>query len=317
MLDILAVTGPVYLLIALGYFAVTFDIMSMSDVRVLGRFVLNFAIPALLFRVMSRLTAADIANLDLFTAYALASFAVWGLAVALACLVQGRTLKVGALLGAGTSIANSGVIGYQVIEQSLGPAALPIVAVAIVVENIILAFVIAIAESGDREGRSLGAALATAFGRLARSPLIVSIVLGGIAAAIAFVPPRPIGRAIDMLAVATGPVALFTTGGTLVGVKVRGMIRDVAMVVAGKLLVHPALVFGALFIFPAVEPRLQAAAVVAASVPIFSIFPIIGQKFGFEKFGAAAVLVATVISFVTISTILAVVHASGWFGPLG
>ncbi|MDQ2078656.1 AEC family transporter [Xanthobacteraceae bacterium Astr-EGSB] len=317
MLDILAVTVPIYLVIALGYFAVTVDIMSMNDVRALGRFVLNFAIPAMLFRMMSRLTGADIANIDLFYAYALASFAVWGLAVAVTCLAQGKTLRVGAFVSAGTAIANSGVIGYQVIEQSLGPAALPIIAIAIIIENIILALVIAMAESGEHDGRSLGASVAIAFGRLAKSPLIVSIVLGGLAAAIAFVPPRPIGRAIDMLAVATGPVALFTTGGTLVGVKVRGMIRDVIMVVAGKLLLHPAFVFGALFLFPAIEPRLQAAAIVAASVPIFSIFPIIGQKFGLDKFGAAAVLVATVISFVTISTVLAIVQASGRFGPLG
>jgi predicted permease len=317
MLDILAVTVPIYLMIALGYFAVTVDIMSMNDVRALGRFVLNFAIPAMLFRMMSRLTGADIANVDLFAAYALASFAVWGLTVAVTCLAQGKTLRVGAYVSAATAIANSGVIGYQVIEQSLGPTALPIIAIAIIIENIILAIVIAMAESGESEGRSLGASLATAFGRLAKSPLIVSIVLGGMAAAIAFVPPRPIARTIDMLAVAVGPVALFTTGGTLVGVKVRGMIRDVIMVVTGKLVLHPVFVFGALFLFPAIEPRLQAAAIVAASVPIFSIFPIIGQKFGLEKFGAAAVLVATVISFVTISTVLAIVHASGRFGPLG
>ena len=317
MLDILAVTVPIYLMIALGYFAVTVDIMSMNDVRALGRFVLNFAIPAMLFRMMSRLTGADIANVDLFAAYALASFAVWGLTVAVTCLGQGKPLRVGAYVSASTAIANSGVIGYQVIEQSLGPTALPIIAIAIIIENIILAIVIAMAESGEREGRSLGVSLATAFGRLAKSPLIVSIVLGGVAAAIAFVPPRPIARTIDMLAVAVGPVALFTTGGTLVGVKVRGMIGDVIMVVAGKLVLHPAFVFAALFLFPAIEPRLQAAAIVAASVPIFSIFPIIGQKFGLEKFGAAAVLVATVISFLTISTVLAIVHGSGRFGPLG
>jgi malonate transporter and related proteins len=316
MLDILAITGPIYLVIALGYFAVSVGIMSMNDVRALGRFVLNFAIPAMLFRMMSHLTAADIANLDLFTAYALASFVIAGLGMGVACLGQGKSLKVGALLGAGTSIANSGVIGYQVIEQALGAAALPIVAIAIIVENIILAIVIAMAEAGESSGRTLGAALVKAFANLAKSPLIVSIILGGIAAAIAFVPPRPVARAIDMMAVATGPVALFTTGGTLVGVKVHGVIRDVTQVVVGKLFLHPAVTFAILFAFPAIEPRLQAAAVVASSIPIFSIFPIIGQKFGMEKFGAAAVLTATVVSFVSVSSVLAIVRGSGWFGVL-
>jgi malonate transporter and related proteins len=316
MLDILAVTAPIYLLIALGFMAVRLELMSLSDMRVLGRFVLYFAIPAMLFRMMSRLSSNDIANVDLFTAYVLASFVIFGLVMAIACLLQRQSVQIAAILAGGASIGNSGVIGYQVVEQSLGTQALPIIAIAIVVENIILALVIALAETGERDGRPLGVALKTAFARLVRSPLVVSIVLGGLTAASGLALPRPFARALDILAAANGAVALFTIGGTLVGVKVRGVIRDVGLVVVSKLALHPVLVFAALLLYPAIDPRLQAAAVVAASVPVFSIFPIIGQKFGMEKFGAAAVLTATVISFVSVSAVLALVRTSGWFGPL-
>ena len=316
MLDILAITAPIYLLIALGYVAVSMDIMSSGDVRVLGRFALNFAIPALLFRVMSRLTAADIANLDLLIAYALGSLAVLAIAMAMAWFVHGKNLKTSVFLGAGASISNSGVIGYAVVEQSMGAAALVTIALAIIVENFILATAIAVADSDNRAGQSLAASLAGSFVRLFKSPLIIGILTGALAAAVGFVPPHPIARVIDMLANAVAPVALFTIGGTLVGIKVRGLIGDVSQVVVAKLVLHPLAIFLVLLFFPRIDPLLKAAAVTTAGMPVFNILPIVGQKYGMEKFGAAAVLVATVFSFVTVAIILALIKGSAWFGPL-
>jgi predicted permease len=316
MLDILTLTTPIYLLIALGYGAVTLEIMSKEDVRALGRFVLYFAIPALLFRVMSRLTAADIANVDLLFAFAIGSFAILALAFCVARFVHGRSVQESVLLGAGASISNSGVIGYALVEQWMGPRALVAIALAIIVENIILAAAIAIAETGDRGGQSLTASLASSFVRLLKSPIIVGILAGALAAIVGFVPPPPVARVIDLLANALGPVALFTVGGTLVGIKVRGLIGDVSQIVLAKLALHPIAIFAALMMFPGIDPLLKAAAITTASAPIFNIFPIIGQKFGMEKTGAAAVLMATIFSFMTVAAVLGAIQASGWFGPI-
>jgi predicted permease len=94
------------------------------------------------------------------------------------------------------------------------------------------------------------------------------------------------------------------------------MIGEVGQLVFAKLVLHPLAIFAALLLFPRIDPVLGAAAVTTASVPIFNIFPIIGQKFGLEKFGAAAVLVATVFSFMTVAAVLALIQSSGWFGPI-
>lgn len=316
MLDILAITGPIYLLIGLGFLAVFCGFLSKDDIRTLGRFVINFAVPALLFWVMAKVTAADIASADLLLAYALGSFAVLGLTLAITWFFQGKSLQVSALFGAATSISNSGVIGYPLILQALGPPGLVIIALAIVVENVVLAVALTLAESDDRGGKSIFSTLMGSFGRLFRTPFIIGLIAGALSAATGLVPPRPVARAIEMLALATGPVALFTIGGTLVGIKVHGMLRDVGQIVFTKLLIHPAAVFAALLLFPRIDPMLRAAAVTAASVPTFGLFPIIGQKFGLEKTGAATVLVATVFSFFTINAMLAIIHASPWFGPI-
>ena len=54
MLDILAITGPIYLCIALGWLATRAGLFARADMRVLGRFVLYIALPALLFDAVGK-----------------------------------------------------------------------------------------------------------------------------------------------------------------------------------------------------------------------------------------------------------------------
>ena len=62
MLDILAITGPIYLTIALGYFLTRRGLFARADMRVLGQFVINLALPALLFNALAQRKLGDILN---------------------------------------------------------------------------------------------------------------------------------------------------------------------------------------------------------------------------------------------------------------
>ena len=107
-----------------------------------------------------------------------------------------------------------------------------------------------------------------------------------------------------MLAMSSAAVSLFVIGGSLVGLHIKGLVRDVSAIALGKLLLHPLAVGLMVWLVPPDDATLRAAAVVFASVPMLSIYPILAQKYGFEGFCAAALLLATVLSFVTISLIL-------------
>jgi predicted permease len=54
MLDILSITGPIYLSILAGFLATRFGLFSKADIRVLGKFVIHLALPALLFNSLSQ-----------------------------------------------------------------------------------------------------------------------------------------------------------------------------------------------------------------------------------------------------------------------
>ncbi len=113
-----------------------------------------------------------------------------------------------------------------------------------------------------------------------------------------------------MLATASSPVALFVIGGSLVGLQVRGMIGDVALIMLGKLLLHPLAILAALMLLPPIDPTLQLALLTMASVPMLSIYPILGQRYGHEDVCAAALLATTAVSFVTVSLVLWLAGAS-------
>ena len=71
MLDILAITGPIYIAIALGYGLTRAGLFSRADMRVLGQFVIHVALPALLFNALSQRRIHEIFNGPYLLVYAL------------------------------------------------------------------------------------------------------------------------------------------------------------------------------------------------------------------------------------------------------
>jgi predicted permease len=312
MLGVLAVTAPIFIVIAIGFAAVASGLFAREAVRVLGRFVIQFALPALLFKALSERSFAEVMNLDYLLAYAAGSLAVMAAGVAVAYRLRRKDLAASTLHGLGMSMSNSGFIGFPVALQVLGPPAAVALALSMIVENLLmLPLALALADSGAGDGRRWHAVVLQSLLRLATNPIILAITAGFALALLDAPPPAPVARAIDMLAMACGPVALFVIGGTLAGQRIRGMLGDVGLVVAGKLLLHPMAVLAAFLLVRPVDPPLFAAALIYASAPMLSIYPIIGQKYGHEGMCAAALLAATAASFLSVSALLWLVGASG------
>jgi hypothetical protein len=79
------------------------------------------------------------------------------------------------------------------------------------------------------------------------------------------------------------------------------MFLDVYAVGFGKLIVHPLAVLAGLLLFVPADPTLRIAAVLIASAPMLSIYPIFGARHALQGFCAATLLVATLSSSVTTS----------------
>lgn len=299
----LAITGPIYLVIALGFLAVRFGVFSKADMGVLGRFVVKFALPALIFTALSQRPVTEILNPRYMLAYAGGSLAVLLVAFAWGRWQQRKTWSLSALSGMGMSCSNSGFIGFPIAVGVLGASTAAVaLAMCMVVENLLMIPLALVLADGDRrDGGRWHEVLGAVFGPLVRNPIFLGLAAGFAVASLGLVLPGPLARTINLLAVSSTAVSLFVIGGALVGLPVKGMRRDMVAVALGKLFLHPAAVGVLVWLWPPADPGLRAAAVLFASVPMLSIFPVLAQKYGAEGFCAAALLFATIVSFGSIS----------------
>jgi malonate transporter len=317
MLDIFTITGPIYLCIAAGFASVRWGLFSPSDMRVLGRFVIQIALPALLFSALASRPLAEVLHPGYLLAFTLGSLAIMLAALWFARKVLGKPLTESAYVAMGMSCSNSGYVGYPVMLLAFGPLAGVVLALNLIVENLIkLPLLFTLADAGAHDGKSSSVAqvLKQTAARQIRNPMILAILAGFVVALLGLRLPEVLTRTITLFSAASGGLALFIIGGTLVGLKVRGLRRQVSMIAVGKLLLHPLAVFGAVSLLPllglpAVTGELRSAAILSAAMPMLGIYPLLAQRHGLEGFTAAALLATTAASFFTISAILwAVTH---------
>ena len=315
MFDVLTITGPIFLLIGLGWAAVRFGVFEPAHTRVLGRFVLMLCLPALLFDALSKRRLDEILFGSYIAAYALGSLTAMGIGVVWARWRRGAPMSLAALQGMRMSCPNSGYVGFPLLQQVLGAPAAGLLALNMLVENLLLlllSLALADAEGHGRARRALIEALKS----LVRNPLVIAIALGLVVAALEWRLPVPLARTISLLSAASTPLALIVVGGTLVGMKLEGAYGDVARVAFGKLLLHPLATLGFVLVLPEMPPAMTVGVVISAAMPMIGIYPLLAQKHHHERFCAAALLAATVLSFFTISAGLWWLRQHpGWLPP--
>lgn len=310
MFDILAITVPIYVAIWLGYGLTRWGVFAKTDMRAFGTFVVKVAMPALLFNALSQRSLSDIINSEYVAAYALASLITLILSVAWALKVLKTTRSMSACMGLGMTCSNSGFVGYPIALLSLGPIAGVSLALNMIVENlIIIPLMLAWAETGSGQQRWHQIFIQTLKGML-KNPMIWGIVLGFAFSWFSIQLPASLSRAVTLFAQASGALSLFVIGGSLVGLPVRGMESRVAQITFGKLIVHPLVMWAVLtWLIPISDPVLRTAVLLTCAMPIMGIYPILTQKHGHDGLSAAALLVTTMASFVTLNLLLWVLQA--------
>ena len=312
MLAILGITTPIFLLIGLGYIARWSGIIQRDQMQGVGVFVLYCALPALVIRALTQQPLEEVFKLNYLVAYGLGSIAVFAAGLLLCLKLQRQPLNASAMQALGMAAANSGFVGYPVAAMVIGSPAAVLLALNMLVENLlVLPAALILAEMGNHQGASVWRTVKKTALSLIKNPVLLGLLIGISIAVTGFSLPLPLFKAIDMLAEAAGPAALFVIGGALFGLQVKGMASDVGQIVIGKLIIHPLLIFIAFTFVPGIDPLYMAGALLFAAAPMISIYPLFGQRYGLGGVSAAAMLVATVASFFTLSLIIGLMSLSG------
>jgi len=312
MLEVLALTGPIYLVIGAGYLATRMGLFARADMRVFGKYVIHLALPALLFNALSQRSVAEVLNPGFIAIYAGGALIVMGAGI-LWARNAGKSISGAAIAGMGMSCPNSGFIGFPLVAQVVGPVPAGIgLALAMIVENfLLLPLALAIADGDLGEGaeaRTRAQRWRAAFGQslrgLVRNPMVHGIALGFVFSLFGWRLPEAAARAVNLFAASCAALSLFVIGGSLVGIRAQGMVRDVSAIAIGKLLLHPLVVAALVWLLPPMAPQLQTAILIMAAVPMLGIYPILAQKHGHDSMAAAAQLGTTIASFFTLTALL-------------
>lgn len=319
MLAVLATTAPIFVLIALGYAAVRTGLMPAESIPVLGRFVLYFPLPALIFHTLAGLDFHQVVHPHFMMAYGGGSLLLFTLGLFASRALFRSARESGGLKALGMAMSNSAFFGYPVLLQVFDDPPTVAFAMALMVENLLifpLALVVMELTAGGKSDDPPRASVSlniwkSLLLRVVRNPLILAILAGVAVSAIGFGLPAFLDTSLQMLARVTAAVALFVIGGSLIGNRLQGDLLEISWVVVGKLIFHPLLVLSMIWLLPDFDPGLQMAAVLLAAMPMLSIYPIIGSAYGYRKQCASILLVATLASFLTLSLILGLMPAIG------
>lgn len=308
MLSVFTATLPIFTIIAVGYALFRSEILPKEGVRALGAFVLTVALPALVFKSLSRHSFGEIINPTFLLAFGIGTAGVAISVFAIGHLVLKRDTTAAAIMALGAASANSGFVGYPIAAIFVGPQAVVALALCMLIENLLtIPILLAVAEAGQGKGQPAGEIARNVARSLLKNPLIIAIVAGALASITGFHLPGPIEKSVDMLSGASAAVALISIGGALSQLSMGRRLEGLALVVFGKLVLHPAFVALALLALPPLQADLRRALLIIVSAPMMTIYPLLGARFGQGSQAAAALLVATALSFLTMSAVIALV----------
>ena len=301
---------PFFALIFCGYGAGRLGLLDERAAAGVNTFVFYFALPAFLFGLMSSSPIGEVVNGPFIGAYVTASLAVFALAALAGHRLFQITRAEAAVQGLAAVLANTGYMGIPLISAVFGTeAAVPIV-VGLTLDGIlIIPLGIIIIESSKGNTESLSATALSTFSALARNPLILAIFVGLATSAAGLETPEPLANFLDLLGGAAGPCALFALGATLAGRKVAGGTAEVSYMTFIKLTVHPTALLLTTTVLFDVRTLWATAALLGAALPIAANVFIVARQYDvYVVRTSSAILVSTVVSMISVSALLLVLH---------
>jgi malonate transporter len=235
---------PYRSLILFGYAAARRNWVPSASMPAFNGFLLYFAVPALLFRFASAAAFSEIMNGRFFIAYTCAGLVTLFCVLAFARSVMGARLRDASFYGLAASATNIGYLAIPLLAALLGTSAAAPAMIATVAEMTIVASVaVALSQLEGAQSAGWRKAAADAITRAAANPFLISIAVGAAFSALHWRLPTPIDEIMNLLANAAGPCALFAIGVSLYRPGTTQGVSLIALSVAGKLLLHPLLVW--------------------------------------------------------------------------
>jgi malonate transporter len=232
-------SSPLFGLVLLGYVIASRQWWRVEWTKRASWAVFSVALPAMLFQMMSShesLPPVDERLLIAFFGGCLIVFVIGRLVARWVFQLDGVSQSVFAL---GGIFSNNVMLGLPLAKLTLGPAALPAVALVLVFNALTLWTLASISVEWARQGAFSVAGFANTAVRVLTNPIVAAIVLGTIAGLLNWHMPAPIDAAFAGVGAGAAPGALLVLGMGLSAYPVKHEWRQGVAICILKLLVQP------------------------------------------------------------------------------
>ncbi len=306
MTEVISLAFPFFGLVLLGFLAGRIWRKEEDALGWLNIFVIYFALPALFFQLISKTPIEQLANWRFVFATSLATYTAFAIAFSYAAIRSRGDLAEATIQGLLGGYGNVGYMGPPLAILALGPeAAVP--AALIFCFDIGLIFTLApllMAVCGGG-GQSIGRTLISIPRKVFLHPFIIA-TLAGVAGAALQVKLPPAGeQLLTLLRTSAAPCALFALGVTVALQPLKRIPRELPVLVAIKLLIHPLIAYLFLAWIGGFDRIWVHTAVLMASLPPAATIYVLATQYDVYVLRASAgILLGTVFSVVTVTLVL-------------
>ncbi len=303
MLGPLSIVLPVFGLIGLGYAARRVGLLTDRGGDGLTEFVFTLAVPALIFRTLSRAEIPVVQPWGYWISYFVGVAVVWAIAQGLAARVFRQDGIAAVAAGFSAGQANTVLVGIPMILKAYGEeGAVPLFLLIAVHLPVTMTAATLLAEGRGTSPLKL-------LRRLVTHPIVVAVLAGSAARFVAGWIPGPAWQVLDLVSAAAVPCSLVAMGVALRRYGLEAGWRLPGLIAGLKLVVHPLIVFVLTTQVFSMPPAWAGVAVLFAACPSG-----INAYLFAERYGQG---VAVASSAVALSTALALVTVAVWLKVLG
>lgn len=300
MAALIGVILPVFLVVAAGYGAAWRGWLEEPAVDALMRFAQNIAIPCLLFLGIARLDLAAVFDPRLLGAFYLGAFAGFALGLLGARFLFGRGWEDSVAVGFVCLFSNSLLLGLPITERAYGADALgPNLAIIAIHAPVCYATGITAMEIARASGAGVLGGLRQVARGLATNALVIGIALGVAVNLAGTGLPAAVWEALELIARAGLPAALFGLGGVLFRYRPEGDLRLIAWCCGVSLVAHPAIVWALGSWWGLGQGPFRSAVITAAMAPGVNAYLFANIYGRARRVAASAVLIGTALCALT------------------
>ena len=297
---------PFFGMIFLGYVVARITRQPLEALGWMNTFVIYVALPALFFQLLAKTPIERLTEFSYIAGSVLATYIIFAIMFAGSVFASRGEIAESTIKGLAAAYGNIGYMGPGLALLAFGEEAAVPVALIFCFENIMhfaltpMLMALAGGERGGPAALALGVAK-----KIMLHPFIIATAIGVAAAATQLRPPAPIETMLQYLAQAAAPCALFAMGVTLALRPLRRVPREIGVIAALKLVVHPLLCYVVLSAVGNFDPVWVYSAVLLAALPTATNVFVLGQQYGvWVERASASILVTTIASVATVTALL-------------